>query len=143
MVNDDEKNKVNADLEASRLVREVNFEGIPGPTHLFSGLSKGNIASTSHDGNVSHPKAAALQCLEKIKFLSELGSTEAIVLPQTRPDLSYLKDQGYTGTDLEILKAAFKNDPALLKIVFSSAFMWTANAAMVSLAPILKMLGVI
>ncbi|NQY79464.1 MAG: N-succinylarginine dihydrolase [Candidatus Caenarcaniphilales bacterium] len=132
MVNDNEKNKHNAVPGASGFAREVNFEGLPGPTHLFSGLSKGNIASTSHGGKVSQPRAAALQCLEKIKFLSSLGSTEAIILPQVRPDLSYLKAKGFTGSDLEILKAAYDKDPGLLKIVFSSAFMWTANAAMVS-----------
>lgn len=132
MVNRGEKYKDMAVPGASRLAREVNFEGLPGPTHLFSGLSKGNIASTSHGGEVSKPRAAALQCLEKINFLFSLGSTEAIMLPQVRPDLSYLKAQGFTGSDLEILKAAYAKDPGLLKIVFSSAFMWTANAAMVS-----------
>lgn len=132
MVNDNEKNKHNIDLRSSRFAREVNFEGLPGPTHLFSGLSEGNIASTSHGGEISHPRAAALQCLEKIKFLASLSSTEAIMLPQPRPDLAYLKAQGFTGTDLEILNTAYDQDPGLLKIVFSSAFMWTANAAMVS-----------
>ena len=132
LVNDDAKNKRNAVNEVTSTAWEVNFEGVPGPSHLFSGLSKGNIASTSHGGEVSHPRAAALQCLEKIKFLSSLGSKEAIIVPQPRPDISYLREIGFEGSDLEILNKAYKKDPSLLKIVFSSAFMWTANAAMIS-----------
>ncbi|MFT7091401.1 MAG: succinylarginine dihydrolase, partial [Candidatus Azotimanducaceae bacterium] len=40
---------------------EVNFDGLIGPTHNYSGLSHGNLASQSHAAMVSFPKAAALQ----------------------------------------------------------------------------------
>ncbi len=40
---------------------EINFDGIVGPTHNYAGLSPGNIASASHRGDASFPRAAALQ----------------------------------------------------------------------------------
>ena len=40
---------------------EINFDGIVGPSHNYAGLSLGNIASASHKGNTSYPRAAALQ----------------------------------------------------------------------------------
>ena len=52
---------------------EVNFDGIPGPTHLYSGLAHGNMASFESDGQVSNPKQAALQSLEKIYTVYKLG----------------------------------------------------------------------
>ncbi|HAU21694.1 MAG TPA: succinylarginine dihydrolase, partial [Erythrobacter sp.] len=43
----------------SRLV-EINFDGIVGPSHNYAGLSLGNLAATSHAGDISYPRAAAL-----------------------------------------------------------------------------------
>ena len=40
---------------------EINFDGIVGPSHNYAGLSLGNIASASHKGDPSFPRAAALQ----------------------------------------------------------------------------------
>ena len=48
---------------------EVNFDGIIGPTHNYSGLSEGNIASISNSQNPANPKKAALQGLKKMKIL--------------------------------------------------------------------------
>ena len=39
---------------------EVNFDGLVGPTHNYSGLSFGNVASEVNKGNVSRPREAAL-----------------------------------------------------------------------------------
>ena len=44
---------------------EVNFDGLVGPTHNFSGLSHGNVASIASADSLSHPKAAALQGLPR------------------------------------------------------------------------------
>jgi succinylarginine dihydrolase len=52
---------------------EVNFDGLIGPTHNYSGLSPGNLASKSHADMVSHPKAAALQGIAKRRTLLQLG----------------------------------------------------------------------
>ena len=37
---------------------EINFDGIVGPSHNYAGLSLGNIASASHKGDTSYPRAA-------------------------------------------------------------------------------------
>jgi succinylarginine dihydrolase len=34
-------------------LREINFDGIVGPSHNYAGLSLGNLASTRHAGEVS------------------------------------------------------------------------------------------
>lgn len=44
---------------------EVNFDGIVGPTHNFSGLSYGNVASMEHKQVVSHPRAAFFRAWRK------------------------------------------------------------------------------
>ncbi len=41
--------------------REVNFDGLPGLTHHYAGLSFGNEASTRHRFRVSNPQLAAKQ----------------------------------------------------------------------------------
>lgn len=111
---------------------EINFDGLPGPTHLFSGLAQGNLASETNEGQRSRPKAAALQSLEKIKFLAQLGIREAIIPPQIRPDLEAIKALGYEGPRADVLKKIYEQNPKLFKSIFSSAFMWTANAGTVS-----------
>jgi len=108
---------------------EVNFDGLVGPTHNYSGLSYGNVASAKHRSLVSHPKKAALQGLKKMKLLLDLGFTQAVLPPQERPHLPSLKQLGFSGTDEEILKTVQKKYPVLLSTVSSSASMWTANAA--------------
>ena len=50
---------------------EINFDGLIGPSHNYAGLSPGNLAATSNKGAVAHPRAAALQGIEKmIDYLS-------------------------------------------------------------------------
>lgn len=114
---------------------ELNFDGIPGPTHLFAGLAHGNIASELNEGLESNPKAAAKQSLEKIKFINSLGIKEAIIPPQIRPDFFLLKVMGYDGSRSEVLKQVLENDHKLFKSILSSSFMWTANAGTVSPSP--------
>jgi len=114
------------------IYQEVNFNGIPGPTHLFSGLGMGNLASMTNEGQLSHPQKAALQSLEKIKFLFQLGSIEAIIPPHRRPYLDILNFYGYSGTPMEKILQAYSLDPKVFKAIFSSSSMWTANAATVT-----------
>ena len=45
-------------------LREINFDGIVGPSHNYAGLSFGNVASMGHAGQVSQPRAAALQGID-------------------------------------------------------------------------------
>ena len=39
-------------------LREINFDGVVGPSHNYAGLSLGNLASTRNAGAVSQPRAA-------------------------------------------------------------------------------------
>lgn len=111
---------------------EVNFDGLVGPTHNYSGLSYGNVASMQNQESVSNPKEAALQGLEKMKFMSSLGLIQGILPPHERPHLPTLRSLGFEDADGDILAAAYAQDPALLFGVSSAAGMWTANAATVS-----------
>lgn len=115
--------------------REVNFDGIIGPTHNYAGLSPGNVASASNAGGTSSPKAAALQGLSKMKFLMDLGLTQGVLPPQQRPDTDALRRIGFTGDDEKILRDARDADPTLLAAVWSASGMWAANAATVSPSP--------
>ena len=111
---------------------EANFDGLVGPTHNYAGLSRGNKASISHAGNVANPKQAALQGLEKMKALSELGFVQGVLAPQERPDIATLRRLGFTGSDSRILSDATQQMPAILAACCSASSMWTANAATVS-----------
>lgn len=111
---------------------EVNFDGLVGPTHNYSGLSYGNLASLQNKACLSNPRAAALQGLEKMKFLYDLGFTQGVLPPQERPSLQTLRQLGYIGNDHEVLREASVTDPILYNNCCSAASMWTANAATVA-----------
>jgi succinylarginine dihydrolase len=112
--------------------REYNFDGLIGPTHNFAGLSFGNVASTKHRDMVSSPRAAALQGLEKMKLVSELGIGQGVLPPLRRPRFEFLRELGFTGTDHQLLEKAYAAQPGLLAVCYSASNMWTANAATVS-----------
>lgn len=111
---------------------EVNFDGLVGPTHNYAGLSFGNVASTANKSAVSHPRAAALQGLAKMRALHELGVPQAVLPPHERPDVAYLRGRGFEGNDAAVLAAARLHAPEQLAIAGSASAMWTANAATVS-----------
>jgi succinylarginine dihydrolase len=109
--------------------REYNFDGLVGPTHNYAGLSPGNVASTSHGGDASHPREAALQGLKKMQLVHELGVGQAVLPPQPRPSLRALRRLGFTGKDEEVIARAALEGEHLLRLCSSAAAMWTANAA--------------
>ena len=111
---------------------EVNFDGLVGPTHNYAGLSYGNIASASHALGVSNPKAAALQGLDKMKRLADMGLKQAILPPQERPHMVTLRALGFSGSDADILARASREVPQIFHACCSASSMWTANAATVS-----------
>lgn len=113
-------------------VCEVNFDGLVGPTHNYSGLTFGNIASMSHRGVTSNPKAAALQGLEKMKLLCDMGTKQAVLPPHERPHLPTLRSLGFRGSDAEIIATCAKEAPELLLQLSSAASMWAANIATVT-----------
>ena len=111
---------------------EINFDGIIGLTHHYSGLAFGNLASKANAHKISNPKAAALQGLKKMHLLMQRGILQAVLPPHERPLLSFLKNLGFTGTDAKILKAVYALDPHLFGAACSASSMWVANAATVT-----------
>lgn len=111
---------------------EVNFDGLVGPTHNYSGLSYGNLASQANIRNESNPQAAALQGLEKMHMLAQMGIKQAVLPPHERPYIPILRELGFSGTPEEIVQAAWKNSPETLLACGSAAAMWTANAATIA-----------
>jgi succinylarginine dihydrolase len=107
-------------------LREINFDGIVGPSHNYAGLSFGNLASTRNAGHLSQPRAAALQGLEKMRANLSLGLAQGILLPHPRPNRAWLAD---LGTSVE------GADRTLAANAWSASAMWAANAATVSPAP--------
>ncbi|RPG15119.1 MAG: N-succinylarginine dihydrolase [Phycisphaera sp. TMED9] len=113
-------------------VQEANFDSIVGPTHNYAGLSPGNVASSSNQGEVSRPREAALQGLAKMRSLAEMGLVQGWLPPHERPDLELLRAEGFSGDDSTLLATAAEEAPHLLARASSSSFMWAANAATVA-----------
>lgn len=111
---------------------EVNFDGLVGPTHHYGGLAFGNVASAKHAHTASNPREAAKEGLRKMKFLMDLGCTQAVLPPQLRPDMATLRRLGFSGSTQTMLDDAWKASPALLANIYSASSMWAANAATVS-----------
>ena len=111
---------------------EVNFDGIPGPTHNYAGLARGNLAAERHASQVSNPREAALQGLAKMNALRARGYAQAVLPPHERPYLPLLRAAGFAGDDAHVLASAARSAPRLLAASSSAAGMWVANAATVS-----------
>lgn len=111
---------------------EANFDGLVGLTHHYAGLSFGNEASTRHQLQPSNPRMAAKQGLLKMKALAEMGFVQGVIPPHERPNISVLRQLGFSGSDKQVVAQAAKTSPALLSAVSSASAMWVANAATVS-----------
>ncbi len=108
------------------MIREINFDGIVGPSHNYAGLSPGNLAATANAGQVAHPRAAALQGIAKMRANLALGLVQGVLIPAPRPDHDWLAR----------LAIDYDDAPAHLKAqALSASSMWAANAATVSPAP--------
>jgi len=108
------------------MLTEINFDGIIGPSHNYAGLSLGNLASARNAGAVSHPRAAALQGIAKMRHNLGLGLAQGILLPLDRPNIGWLDALGTNVADA---------DPPIRAAAYSASSMWAANAATVSPAP--------
>ena len=108
------------------MLREINFDGIVGPSHNYAGLSLGNLASSRNAGAVAYPRAAALQGLAKMATNLSLGLAQGLFIPHARPNHGWL---AMLGTD------AAGASEAILANALSASSMWAANAATVSPAP--------
>ena len=103
-------------------VTEINFDGIVGPSHNYAGLSLGNIASASHKGDASYPRAAALQGVAKMRGNFARLGVQGFWLPLPRPNDGLLRSLAVDETA----------ERALLAAAWSASSMWTANAATIS-----------
>nr|WP_036746680.1 N-succinylarginine dihydrolase [Parachlamydia acanthamoebae] len=97
---------------------EVNFDGLVGPTHNYSGLSYGNTASLHNQNLPSNPRAAALQGLEKMKMLHDLGIKQGVFPPHERPHLPTLRVLGFTESEDRLGEAVFKTSPEIFFNLF-------------------------
>jgi succinylarginine dihydrolase len=111
---------------------DVNFDGIPGPTHNYAGLARGNLAGEKNARNNANPREAAPQGLAKARALASLGHPQAMLPPHERPDLDALRALGFSGGDADVVARAARDAPQLLAACSSAAAMWAANAATVS-----------
>jgi succinylarginine dihydrolase len=107
---------------------EINFDGLVGPSHNYAGLSLGNLASASHGGDPSYPRAAALQGLDKMRHNLALGLAQGWFAPLPRPSDAFLAALG-------LHQPADADETRLRAAAWSASAMWTANAATVSPAP--------
>jgi succinylarginine dihydrolase len=112
----------------------TNFDGIPGPTHNYAGLARGNLAAERNALQDANPREAALQGLAKMRALAARGFPQAVLPPQERPDVGALRALGFEGTDHDVIVAAGRDAPELLAACSSAAAMWAANAATISAA---------
>ncbi len=112
--------------------QELNLDGLVGPTHNYAGLSPGNLASESHRGQASSPREAALQGLEKMWLLHNLGIPQAVMPPQLCPRLNALRALGFDGSDVQMIERAWQQAPELLAACYSASSMWAANSATVT-----------
>lgn len=110
----------------------LNLDGLVGPSHFYGGLALGNIASSLHKGDLSSPKKAALQGLEKMWALHNLGLPQGIVPPPLRPNLSLLQQLGFSGTPASIIQQSYRETPELLAACYSASSMWAANSATIT-----------
>src|SRR5688500_16017384 len=108
------------------MIREVNFDGIVGPSHNYAGLSLGNLASTRNAGEGPSPRAAALQGSDKMRANLALGRVQGLFVPPPRPNDAWRARLGTTIGEAQLMLAAN---------AMSASTMWAANAATVSPAP--------
>ncbi|WP_267386183.1 N-succinylarginine dihydrolase [Sphingomonas sp. GC_Shp_3] len=108
------------------MLKEINFDGLIGPSHNFAGLSPGNLAATASAGTPSHPRKAALEGIAKMRANLALGLTQGVFVPLARPDHRWLES-----LSVDFTTAA----PHLQAQALSASAMWAANAATVSPAP--------
>jgi len=121
--------------------REVNFDGLIGPSHNYGGLSDGNLASLSNAGDVSNPREAALQGLEKMRLMVRAGFVQGVIPPPPRPEFYFLDELGFSDESADpespfdasiVIPKVAREAPDILKAAYSASSMWAANAATVS-----------
>jgi succinylarginine dihydrolase len=111
---------------------EINFDGLVGPTHNYAGLSEGNLASARNANTIARPREAALQGIAKMRRLRALGLQQGVLPPHERPNITWLRSLGFTGSDGEVWAKAWKQEPTIARAALAASAMWAANAATIS-----------
>jgi succinylarginine dihydrolase len=111
---------------------EINFDGLVGPTHNYAGLSEGNLASARNRDTIARPRDAALQGIGKMRRLRALGLAQGVLPPHERPNITWLRTLGFSGSDAEVWSGAWETDRTLGRAALAASAMWAANAATVS-----------
>ncbi len=118
--------------DAGASAEEINFDGLIGPTHNYAGLSEGNLASARNANMVARPRDAALQGLAKMQRLRALGLRQGVLPPHERPNITWLRSLGFTGSDGDVWERAWKSEPTIARAALAASAMWAANAATIS-----------
>jgi succinylarginine dihydrolase len=111
---------------------EINFDGLVGQTHNYSGLSEGNLASARNANMIARPREAALQGIAKMRRLRALGLSQGVLPPHERPNIKWLRALGFSGSDGAVWEAAWRTQPTIARAALASSAMWAANAATIS-----------
>jgi succinylarginine dihydrolase len=111
---------------------EINFDGLVGPTHNYAGLSEGNLASARNANMIARPREAALQGIGKMRRLRALGLRQGVLPPHERPNITWLRSLGFTGTDGEVWAKAWTQEPTIARAALAASAMWAANAGTIS-----------
>lgn len=93
---------------------EVNFETLPGMTHCY-------------EDEIANPRQAALELLNKMKFLDSLGIKQVVLPPQERPYLPTLRKLGFEGTTQDILTSTKRSSSWLIPQVSLASNKWNAT----------------
>jgi len=110
---------------------EFNFDGIPVRHTISPVFPSGTLLRRRHTNQPSNPRQAALQGLEKMKLLADLGVPQGVLPPHERPDVSALRRIGFAGSDANVLKQAARpsDSSGILRLRLGDV---GANAATVS-----------
>lgn len=111
---------------------EINFDGLVGPTHNYAGLSEGNLASARNRDMVSRPRDAALQGIAKMRRLMALGLPQGVLPPQERPNITWLRSLGFSGSDRAVWARAWESEQTIARSAIAASSMWAANAGTIS-----------
>ena len=111
---------------------EANCDGLFGPTHSYPGMALGNLASARNAGDVSNPRAAALEGLAKMEVVAAMGLPQFVLPPHERPYVPLLRAVGFTGSDAQVWEAGWREAPRIAEAATSASAMWAANAATVT-----------
>ena len=65
-------------------------------------------------------------------LVASWGIGQYVLPPLLRPNLNFLRQIGFYGTDGQVIDQAHRQNPLLLATVYSASNMWTANAATVT-----------